>query len=267
MVAGLTLRMRTVIRPILGSIKAQYHMFRRDPEDARPIIVQPVHAIIFMAIFVYVGREDLAAYSLVAPILMTVGQMGLFAASELMSREQYDETLEIVVSMPSPLWLIILSRITVLIVFSLLGIVVSWGIIRLVFGITVAVHHPWLFVATVVVTAFASAGTTLITTALFCFARTARTYQNSVIYPVFLLGGILVPITTFPDWVQPISRLIYLYWSANLLRESMQGAAPSGLIVSFSAIAVLGAVGTVLGAWLIGRMLDRLRRDGRLGIL
>ena len=259
--------MITVIRPILGSIKAQCQMIRRDPEDTRHIIVQPVHTLIFMAIFVYVGREDLAAYSLVAPTLMTVGQMGLFAASELMSREQYDETLEIVVSTPSPLWLIVLSRSTVLMVSSLLGIVVSWGIIRLVFGITVAVHHPSLFVATVVATAFASAGTTLITTALFCFSRTPRTYQNSVIYPVFLLGGILVPITAFPDWVQPISRLIYLYWSAGLLRESMQSAAPSGLMLSFSAIAVLGAVGTVLGAWLISRMLDRLRRDGRLGIL
>ena len=256
-----------IARPLVGSLRAQASMTRRDIEDIRPIVVMPVHALIFMAVFVHVGRQDLAAYSLVAPMLMSVGQMGFFVASELMVRERYNQTLELVVATPSPLWLIILSRITVLTTLSLLGIVISWVIIRVVFGVTLSIQQPLLFGITLLVTALAAAGTTLITAALFSVARNVRTYQNSVLYPMSLLGGILVPITVFPEWVQPISRLLYLYWSANLLRDSMQDATPTGVLGSLGAITALGVGGAVIGALLIYRMLDKLRSEGRLGLL
>lgn len=254
-------------RPIAGSVRAQFSMTRRSVEEIRAIVVMPIHAVIFMAVFKYVGRDDLAAYSLVAPMLMSVGQMGFFMASELLARERNDQTLEIVVATPSPFWLIILSRITVMTVLSLLGIVVSWLIIRLVFGVTVTVHHPLILAVTLIATTLAAAGTTLITAALFCIARNARTYQNSILYPIFLLGGILVPITAYPEWVQPVSRIVYLYWSANLLRDTMQVAPPAGVLGSLGAIAVLGLGGAVIGILLIGRMLNKLRREGTLGLL
>ena len=254
-------------RPIAGSVRAQFSMTRRSIEEIRAIVVMPIHAVIFMAVFKYVGRDDLAAYSLVAPMLMSVGQMGFFMASELMARERNDQTLEIVVATPSPFWLIILSRITVMTVLSLLGIAVSWLIIRLVFGVTVTVHHPLIFGVTLIATTLAAAGTTLITAALFCIARNARTYQNSILYPIFLLGGILVPITAYPEWVQPVSRVVYLYWSANLLRDTMQVVPPVGVLGSLGAITVLGLGGAVIGILLIGRMLNKLRREGTLGLL
>ena len=257
----------SMLRPVRGSLVAQFHMTRRNVEDTRPIWVMPVYTLIFMAVFAYVDREDLAAYSLVAPTLMTVGQMGFFVASELMSRERYNQTLEIVVATPTPLWLIILTRISVLTSMSLLGLVISWAIIRVVFGVTVAVYHPVLFAVAMVVTALSAAGSTLITTALFSMARTARTYQNSIIFPLFLLGGIMVPITEFPAWIQPLSRLIYLYWSANLLRDSMSPETPVGAGASLAAVAALGIAGAVIGALMILRMLDKLRREGRLGVL
>ena len=254
-------------RPVAGSVRAQFSMTRRSVEELRAIVVMPIHALIFMAVFNYVGRQDLAAYSLVAPMLMSVGQMGFFMASELLARERYGQTLELVVAAPSPLWLIILSRITVMTVLSLLGIVVSWLIIRLVFGVTVTVQHPLIFGVTLMATTLAAAGTTLITAALFSIARNARTYQNSILYPMFLLGGILVPITAYPEWVQPVSRVVYLYWSANLLRDSMQEAAPAGVLGSLGAITALGVGGAVIGIFLIRRMLDKLRREGTLGLL
>ena len=116
-------------------------------------------------------------------------------------------------------------------------------------------------------TAFAAAGTALITAALFCFARTARTYQNTVQYPVYLLSGMLVPVTVFPDWLEPVSRIIFLYWSANLLRDSMQPAAPEGVLAGLGAIAALGIGSAFVGSVLMIRMLNYLRREGRLGVL
>ncbi len=71
----------------------------------------------------------------------------------------------------------------------------------------------------------------------------------------------------FPDWLEPVSRLVFLYWSANLFRDSMQAAAPEGVLTGLSAIAILGVASAVAGAAVMGRMLSYLRREGRLGIL
>ena len=215
-------RFLTVGRPMAGAVRAQFSMCRRDVEDLLPVITQPVYSLILMAVFVYVGREDLAAYSLVAPLLMSVGVMAVFVASELMTREQDSQTLELTVACPTPFPLVLFSRILVVTFFSLIGIAESWLIVRLVFGVGVAIHYPWLFVGTMLLTALASAGTALITAALFCFAEAARTFQNSITYPVLLLSGALVPIAVFPDWLEPLSRFVFLYWSANLLRHSTQ---------------------------------------------
>ena len=256
-----------VVRPMLGSVRAQFHMSRRNVEDLMPAITNPTLTLVLMAVFVYVGRRDLATYSLVAPLLISVGGMAIFVASELMAREQYSQTLELSVVCPAPFPLVLFSRISVITSLSLIAIAESWLILRFVFGASLTIHHPWVFVAATLLTAFAAASTALITAALFCFARTARTYQNSVMYPVYLLSGMLVPVTVFPDWLEPVSRLIFLYWSANLFRDSMQPAAPAGVLAGLGAIAALGIGSAFVGSVLMVRMLNYLRREGRLGVL
>ena len=256
-----------LVRPVLGSVRAQFNMSRRNVEDLLPAIINPTFTLVLMAVFVYVGRRDLAAHSLVAPLLLSVGGMAFFVASELMAREQYSQTLELSVASPAPFPVVLFSRIAVITSLSLIAIAESWLILRFVFGASLTIYHPWVFVVATLLTAFAAAGTALITAALFCFARTARTYQNTVQYPVYLLSGMLVPVTVFPDWLEPVSRIIFLYWSANLLRDSMQPAAPEGVLAGLGAIAALGVGSAFVGSVLMVRMLNYLRREGRLGVL
>ena len=184
-----------------------------------------------------------------------------------MTRERDFETLELAVASPASFPAVILSRMMVITSISLIGIAESWLIIRFVFGVSLTIHHPWVFAATMLLTAFAAAGTALIPAALFSFARSARTYQNSITYPVYIFSGILVPLTVFPDWLAPVSRVIFLYWSGELLRDSMQTATPEGVIVKLGAIAILGVGAALVGGALIARMIHYLRQEGRLGIL
>ena len=46
----------------------------------------------------------------------------------------------------------------------------------------------------------------------------------------------------------------------------MQVASPTGVTGGLAAIAILGLAGTAIGALLIRRMLDRLRREGTIGL-
>ena len=256
-----------LVRALVGATRAQFSMSRRDVQDLVPVVVNPTSTLVFMAVFVYAGREDLATYALVAPMLMGVGTTAVFVASEVMTRERDFQTLEFAIASPAPFPVVLLSRIMVITSISLVGIVESWLIIRFVFGVSLAVHHPWVLAATMLMTAFAAAGTALITAALFCFAQAARTFQNSITFPVYIFSGILVPLTVLPDWLAPVSRVIFLYWSAELLRDSMQISTPEGVLVKLGVMAILGVGAAFIGGALMVRMINYLKREGRLGIL
>lgn len=254
-------------RVMLAALVAQVRMTRRNVEDLMPVLTMPLFALVFMAVFAYSGRRDLAGYALVAPMLMTIGQMGFFVASELITRDRDDQLLELLVAAPSPLFATLWPRIVLLNALGLIGFVEAWVIVRFVFGENIVFHHPWIAALTLGATVFASAGTALVTAALFCFGRSTRTFQNSVTYPLYLLAGVLVPVAFLPEWVQPLSRAIFLYWSAELMRASMEPAAIDYAAWRLGAVVLLGAIAGVVGGALIHRMLTRLRRSGAMGLV
>jgi ABC-2 type transport system permease protein len=255
-----------LMRVIGSSVQAQVQMTRRNIEDLLPVLTMPVFALVFMAVFRHSGRDDLAGYALMAPLLLTVGQMGMFVASEILARERGSQTLELLIATPSPFFLVLFPRIAVLSSIGLLGFAEGWLALRIVFDVNVTIHHPGVLVATIVLTVFASACTALITAALFCLSGTVRTFQVSISYPVFILGGVIVPINFLPDWVQPLSRVVFLYWAAELLRDSMKSVAPDDVLLRLGAILALSLGALAAGGLLIGRMLDNLRRQGTLGL-
>ncbi len=255
------------IRVVLASIRAQVQMSRRNLEDLLPLITMPLYTLVFMAIFIYSGRRDLTGYALVAPLLITVAQMGIFVASEVIVRERSGGTIEMVVATPASFTLIIWARVAVLTCLGLVGFVESWLLARLAFNVSVTVHHFYLLVATLVLTTIASASTALITSVLISFMRSQRAFQNVLTFPLYLMSGVLVPVTFLPSFLQPFSRLLFLYWSANLLRDSLESAPPANPEIGLAAIALLAIGAGVLGTFLIERMLTYLKREGTLGLI
>lgn len=254
------------LRLVVAVIRAQIQMTRRNVEDLFPIITIPLTSAAALAVLEYSGREDLAGYALVAAVLMSVGQMSFFVGSEILANEREGQTLELVVASPTEYYIPLLTRIIVLSSVGLLGFVEAWIVARAVFGLTVAIHHPALVAATLALTILVGSVTALITSTLFCFGRTTRTYQNAIAGPLYLLGGVLVPVSYLPDFVQPFSRLIFLFWSAELMRDALEPPRPEDVLLRLGAILALGAAGGLAGAILFSRLLGHLRREGTLGL-
>jgi ABC-2 type transport system permease protein len=83
---------------------------------------------------------------------------------------------------------------------------------------------------------------------------------------MMLLAGVIVPISLLPEWVQPFSRIVFLYWSADLLRDAVAAEPVDNVLPRLAALTGLGVAGTLLGAWMVDRMLDHHKREGTLGL-
>jgi ABC-2 type transport system permease protein len=249
-----------------GAIRAQIQITRQNVEDLRPILTMPLVTLVSLAVLLHAGKPELAPYGLVAAVLMTAGQMGNFVASEIVFQERNEQTLELVVASPAPYFFVLLARILVLTSLGLVGALESWLIARLVFGLHIAIYHPALAAITLVCTCIAAAGTALLTTSLFALGTQVRTFQNAINGPLYLLGGVLVPVRYLPTWLSPLSPFVFFYWSAELLRAALQPEPPTRVVTGLLAILALGTGTGVLALFFLRRMLDRLRRDGTLGL-
>jgi ABC-2 type transport system permease protein len=258
---------RELTHLLVATCRAQAQLTRQNVEDLRPLFTMPLVAFVSVAVLLQSGRAHLAPYGVVAAVLMTIGQMGNFVASEVVYYDRQEQLLELMVASPGSYFFVLLARVVTLTLLGLFGALESWVLVRVCFGIALPVHHPWAAAGTLIATALAAAGTALLTSALFAMGGHIRTMQNAINGPLYLLAGVLVPASYLPPWIQHASPFVFLYWSANMLRASLSPAAISAPLFGVMMILTLGVVTGALGYIVLERMLTHLRRTGALALI
>lgn len=253
------------MRGLLGAIRLQFQVVAADRGYLNEILANPFFAVIFLGIIRAAGRKDLTAYAIVAPVLITLWGMALEISGDIVDSDRGLGILEGVVATPVGFPTAVSGRVLAVTMLSTVAMAETWLVARVGFGVDIDVHHPGALVATLVVTGLATAGTALVMAGLFVLARTARTFQNSMNYPVYLLAGVIVPVSYLPDWLRPIGRLLFLSWSADLLREALSPEPVRGLVPRLGVILLLGAAGLALGRATLHLVLRRVRALGTLG--
>jgi ABC-2 type transport system permease protein len=119
-----------VFRLIAGVSRVQVQMTRQNIQDRMPLISTPFFTLVAVAILKNGGREDLASYGVVAPLLMTVAWMGIYIASEVVNNDRNGQTLELLIATPAPYFAILITRVTILCSIGLIAFAESWLIAR-----------------------------------------------------------------------------------------------------------------------------------------
>jgi ABC-2 type transport system permease protein len=252
------------VRAFLAAARFQLELMRSNRDYWLVLVTTPFFAVIFLGITRHAGRDDLSAAAMLAPILIALWSMALFVAGEVIDTDRWYGTLESIVAAPVGLTILVLGRVAAVTAVSLLSVGEVFLVGQLGFGVRVVPHHPGPFMLALLATGLAMTGTSVAMAGLFVTTRTARTFQNSSSFPFYVLGGVLVPVSFLPGWLQPVSKLVFLSWSADLLRDSLGPAPVDQVPLRLGAIAALGVAGFMLGHYLIERLLWRVRGLGSL---
>jgi len=251
--------------PFLAGARIQLRFLRAYPDSLIPFFTAPMFTVIFLMIFRHVGRSDLTAYAAIAPVFIALWWLALFQSGWTITIERWNGTIELLVAAPSSFAAVVFGRITATTMLGIVSFAETWIVARLLFGTKITIHHVWPFVATVVVTLAAMAGTAVAMSSLFVLARNAVTFSNSASYPFYVLGGILVPVSVLPHWIRPVSSIVFLSWSSDLLRAALRPAPMHDFAFRLGMVGVLGACGLAVGAWAMRVILVRVRGSGELG--
>jgi ABC-2 type transport system permease protein len=253
------------MRTFVSALRFQLRTTHRDVGNLQLLITVPLFTVIFLLIVQHADRGDLTGHAVLAPVLIAVWGMALLVSGEIIDQDRGMGTLELTVAAPASFAVLLVGRIAAITLVSLVSFLESW-LVALAFGIRVTIHHPGVFVLALLATAFATAGTALIMSTVFVLTRSARTFQNSLSYPFYVLGGVLVPVALLPGWIQPFTRVVYLSWAADLLRDSLAPDPVTAVAARTAVVVALGVAGFVVGRLLLARTVDRVRRTGTLGL-
>lgn len=248
---------------VRAGARFQAALLRRTPQQALALVGAPVTALTLVAIVDAAGRRDLGTAAIIAPGLMTMWLLTLTSAGEALDVERQAGTLEPLLATPAPLFPLVLGRVLVTAAAGAAGFAECWLVGSALLGTPVTPRQPVAFTAALLLTVLAMAAWGSVLAPLFLLARSTRIFQNTLSYPLFLLGGVLVPVSLYPDWLRVPCRLVFLSWSADLLRATAGAGEASRW--AWPALAVTGLAGLAVGALLTARLVTAGRRDGRLG--
>jgi ABC-2 type transport system permease protein len=209
------------------------------------------------------GPEALLLASLGATV-MGIWSITTVGAADAIQRQRWAGVLELLVAAPTPFWAVLLP---ITIASSTIGIyalvsTLLWG--RLLFGIPLELEQPLLFALSIPPTIISIGLLGFVMASMIVRFRAGWAVGNMFEYPVWLVTGLLIPVTLLPDWVEPISWVLAPTWGMRALSDSAFAAGSP--LVDIAMCLVLSAVYTVLGAMLLGRFLESARRRATLSL-
>lgn len=251
----------------MAGLRLQTVIFRRSSDQVPILIAIPFFVLVFMSVTRYAGRPDLDSYAILAPALAGIWMFALFLASEIIDGDRWAGVLDILVASPASMLVVVVGRTVAVGVLGLISFVETWLCALVFFGAGIRVPHPGWFLAGLLATCLATVATSIVLAALFVLGRSAVLWQASLGYPFYVLGGIFVPASLLPSWLRPVSDLVFLSWSADLLRACLQpGPMTAGAPRQLATVVFIAAVTALVGWLLTARVLNRVRGTGEVSL-
>lgn len=248
----------------VAAFRLQLRLVWRTPNYWMTQLTAAPNVILFLSVIDAFDRPDLLTHALLAPILWTMWSTALWTGGGVVRDDRWQGRLELHAAAPTGYGLVVAARVAAVVLLSLLVVPITLFTAWVTYRINVEVLHPVLLIVVLVLTTAAITGTGIIFSSLTILSRAAITFQSSASYPLLLLGGVFVPLSLLPDWVQPFGRLVFLSWSSDLIRDGVTQPTVTELPLRLGALVVLGALGFMAGQWLVGVVLHQVKVTGEI---
>ena len=222
-------------------------------------ILQPIiFASIAFFMFESGQREGTLLYVALGAGLMGIWSSTLFGSGGSIQWQRWQGTLEICIAAPARFLWVMLPLTIATASIGLYSIVATlmWG--WLFFGMPLELDQPWLFALALPATILSLGLLGLLLASTFVLYRNANAFSNLLEYPVWLVTGLLVPLSLLPGWVEWISWVLAPTWGIEALRNAALGGGEVWPAIGMCAL--LGAVYLALGAVFLENF-ERLARE------
>jgi ABC-2 type transport system permease protein len=216
-----------------------------------------VYATLAFLMFRATHQAPSLLYAALGAAVMGIWSTTATSAGGAVQQQRNWKVLELLVAAPSPL-ILVLAPITVAIagigVYSIVTTLL-WG--RLLFGVPFHVLHPALFLISIPAAVLSIGLLGLVLASTLVLYREASAFSQMLEYPVWMITGMLIPLSLLPGWIHPISWMLAPTWGMRAVRRAALGGSVGTPLLM---CVLLTVVYTVLAVVLLHHF-ERLARD------
>jgi ABC-2 type transport system permease protein len=215
-----------------------------------------VYATLAFLMFRATHQAPSLLYAALGAAVMGIWSTTATNAGGAIQQQRNWKVLELLVGAPAPL-ILVLAPITVatagLGVYSIVTTFL-WG--RLLFGVPLHVSHAGLFLVSIPVAVLSIGLLGLVLASALVLYREASAFSQALEYPIWLITGMLIPLSLLPGWVHPIAWVLAPTWGMRAVRRAALG----GDVVTPLLACLVLTLAYALLAGLLLRHFERLAR-------
>jgi len=253
-----------LLRVLLVGLALQFKMLSRSPLDLFVVVASP---LIFATLAYFLFQDDSGSSLLVAALAS--GVMGIWSSTTAsgagaLQTQRRLGVLELLVASPTPFWAVVLPITVAISAIGIYSLAVGLVYVRVFYGVALVVHS-WLAFAAAVPATIASIGALgfLFASALVRY-RSAFMIGNVFEWPVWMICGLLIPVSVLPEWLQPVSWLFAPTWGMSALRGATLGTGSPWADIAMCG--VLAVVYLLVGGLCLRYFLRAARADATLAL-
>jgi ABC-2 type transport system permease protein len=247
----------------LASMRMQARAMRSSQPAVMVSLVQPTVLLLLVG-GVQHPTEHSATAAVVGVFLTSLWASTIWSAGGILRREVGQGTLAATLSGVRSPYLVLSGKCLGATLVTGAAIAASTVAGALLLRLPVRLDNPGWLAAGVAVVVFSGTGLGMILTSLFLLTRHGPQLSSALMYPVFILGGLLIPLGVLPVWLRWMALLLSFRWA----REFMVGAATGSVRLRTLGVAATLGVGYLLVARVaFARVLHRGRGRGTLELV
>jgi ABC-2 type transport system permease protein len=230
-----------------------------------------VFPLLFAVVGLYVLSRPGAAGSHLVYGLLGGGLIGYWSVAYLdggngIQDERWNGTLEQIFGTPTPLWAIILGKVSGGLMFGLLAFIPTAALAYFGFHAVFPSLDAWRFVISLGVLTLTFFCIALTLTPLFALWRWAFSMLNGFELGVYVLCGFMFPIAVLTPWLQWVAGVLAPTWAVRALYASTVAGGPHDFVAWWLIAAGISAA-YLVGAYFLYALVEREARvSGQLAL-
>jgi ABC-2 type transport system permease protein len=245
-----------------AAMRVQSRALRGSPFVVLLGAVQPI-VLLLITIGSVGSRETGATAQMVGVTLTALWGATIWTSGNILRVERWQGTLAALVTGVRPPWLILFGKSLGATAHSVAVILTSGIVTMALLRVPLRVAHPLLLAVGILAVVAAGTALGMLLSCLFLLTRHGPEWSSALMYPVFVLGDMLIPGGLLPSQLRWFAMLIPMSWARKFMIGVVTGQPRPGAL---GALVILTIGYFALAVWAFSRIIDITRERGTLDL-
>ena len=214
---------RLFFQGALLSYIALFHWLRPSTYLATKVITPLFQILFFTLLGMYATGPENAHFYVIGNAVQVAALSGIFGVTLSIGGDRWEGTLAYLFGTPANRLTLFVGRAFMHVIDGMFGVVIglTWG--TLLLSLDLSNTDPVALALTIFITTLSTSGMGLLLGCMSLITRNVMFINNTVYFLLLVFAGVNIPISSLPQWMQPLSYALPMTRGIAAAREIIAG--------------------------------------------